>query len=116
VLFHDDRPVFSTPAHSVTKPRQTSDVVAHDSPPVQRRGDRLAPLADPFRADTSISVARTTSSANDSVGLSMSGGLPGARLDVVSPIAPPARLGGYDVQPSAVAHLLLRSPRGPPRP
>jgi hypothetical protein len=117
VLFQDGRPVFSKQVSSLTvNPRQTGNIVPQYSQLVRRRGDldRLAPLTDPFRVDTSIGGTQQASSRPDSVGLSTSGGLPESCIHAVSPVAPSARFVARDVQAGALAHLSVPSPRGPP--
>jgi hypothetical protein len=119
VLFQDGRPVFSkrlTPKPSGNILADQPQLVAHQPQPVRRSGDvdRLAPLADPFRVDRSISGTNVAPSGRGSVGLSTSGGLPVSSSDAISPVRSSARFMSREVHASSLAYLSARSPRGPP--
>jgi hypothetical protein len=116
ILFRDGRPVFSKWVSSLTNLTQAADGSAHQPRFVRPRGDldRLAPLSDPFSADRSVSGTHPTPGCHDSVGLSTSGGLPEVCIDALSLVAQSAHLLARDVLAASLAHLSLRSPRGPP--
>jgi hypothetical protein len=122
VLFQDGRPVFSKRISVLAakplpvNPTQTGNTFVHQPQLLRRRGDvdRLAPLSDPFRVDATIRGTNAASSGHDNVGLSTSGGLPASCIDAVNPVGPPARFVARDLQASALAHLSVQSPRGPP--
>jgi len=116
VLFQDRRPVFSKRVSDLpANLRHSSDISSRRSQVASRRDDdRLAPLDDPFRGDTSIRQAHTASLFDGGVGLSTSGGLPTPCIDAVSPtiVSAPLVAGGLELL--KLADLLSPSPRGPP--
>jgi hypothetical protein len=117
VLFQDGRPVFSKRASGPpARLRDVSDTSTHGSQVGSRRGgdNRLAPLDDPFRGDTSIRQAHTRPLFHAFVGLFTSGGLPASRSDAASPAIVSSRLVVRDGHLRTPSDLLSPSPRGPP--
>jgi hypothetical protein len=117
VLFRDGRPAFAQRARPLTvNLRQGAEIPARDSQLVRRGGlGPLVPLTDPFRRDTAVRGTRAgAGNADDSVGLSTSGGQPAAAVTTVNPLASSTELVTSDVQPRALTSSFPRSPRGPP--
>ena len=116
VLFQDGRPVFSKRVSDVPENLRHSRDTSTDGSQVEprRNDDRLAPLDDPFRGDTSIRQAHAASLFDGGVGLSTFGSLPAPCIDAVSPTIVSALLVARDVELRALADLLSPSPRGPP--
>jgi hypothetical protein len=107
VLFRDGRAVFSKRAG----PPQLSANLTR-----RRAGDpgHLDPLSNPFDSDVAIRAPRLTSSTEDCVGLSTSGGLPAPRMTAIGPLSPSTQLVTLDVHISALILLPSRSTRAPP--
>jgi hypothetical protein len=116
ILFHEGRPVFSKQVPSlavgVRLPGETSD---RDDRLESRRDDQhLAPLTDPFRAETSLRGPEARSSSPAGASLSTPRDLPCSRFGISSPLPRTARLIASDARAVETVRLRLRSPRGPP--
>lgn len=111
VLFRRGEPVFSKYVDSASVfPKKDRGVAGRRS--VAPRGDRLAPLDDPFRADPSLSQLRIIPISNVA-GLSTSGGLPASPTDLsASMTQTPHALPGIDS--AASPHFPSSAPRAPP--
>jgi hypothetical protein len=115
VLFRDGQPVFSKKAPSPTPSagqrhsvgEQRWQIIRYDS-------ESLAPLADPFRSETTVRQVLTSSESIGSAVLSTAGGLPRDRAGIASPAFFAAGFAVNDLAPSLSVPLSPRAPRGPP--
>ena len=108
VLFRDGRPVYSKRAPS--KPSDTA------GQPTVRKADNthLARLVDPFESDTAVRTVRVAPTVDVCIGLSTSGGIPSAAIELTGRLSLSTRLVSTRVSPRTPALLFPRSPRAPP--
>jgi hypothetical protein len=116
VLFRGDQPVFSkylpSSKLSVTQVGVTPAPGSPAVPPRHRR-DKLVPLEDPFRAETSLTRSRRLQAACGCAGLPSSGGLPPSPLDHFGSIVG-TRFIALGSQSEPLPYLFISSPRAPP--
>jgi hypothetical protein len=114
ILFQGGRPVFRKWARPVTPAVASRYPAPRPDASERSADDRLAPLEDPFRADTALRAVCVAAGSSDCVGLSTSGGLPGACRDVGGPLACASRLELIGDRRSPSTILDAPSSRGPP--
>ncbi len=117
VLFQSGRPVYSkwAPGYTASAEASRAQVPNYGSVSVHRTANaQLTPLIDPFGTDTGIRGTRASLGSDICVGLSTSGGLPGAPVESITRVMSSARLADGGVQHNLSAGLSPRSPRGPP--
>jgi hypothetical protein len=113
VLFRDGQPVFSKYEPSSRAPLVGATTRGKPASEPRSGGDRLVPLRDPFRAETSVSRPRGIPTSFAFVGLSTATGLPESPVDPSSSVAL-TRLSVFGAEPVALPPLLASSPRAPP--
>jgi hypothetical protein len=113
VLFHEGRAVYSKWAVPVTSATASGHLAQYTSIPRHQAAD-LAPLDDPFRTDLAVRAVASARGADDCGGLSLSGGVPAPRDDVVTPPAPSSDVPASAISLPSSATLGPFSPRGPP--
>jgi len=106
VLFRDGRPVFS----KRTKLSERAPRAAAHHPAT----NQLAPLTDPFQAETALRAPHAAAGDNICIGLPTSGGLPSPRIELVGRLPRSVRLVAGAVVPRPPALVLPGSPRAPP--
>jgi hypothetical protein len=116
VLFRDGQPVFSKYVPSSTAGLvETAGGRRWAAGQSRSDRDRLVPLRDPFRADTSLTRPRSIPTSWGFAGLSNSSGLPESGVELLGSVTR-TRLIAFDTERVALPHLLLSSPRAPPLP
>jgi len=108
VLFRDGRAVYSKRAAS--RPAESG------RPPTVGSADapHLAPLVDPFESDTAVRPVRVAPTVDVCIGLSRSGGLPYAPIELTGDLSFSAQLVAPRGSHRTPALLFVRSPRAPP--
>jgi hypothetical protein len=114
VLFQGGHAVFTKWTHLVTAGATKSHETAHADASSRTAADQLTPLDDPFRADLAMRPVRAAVGAGDYIGLSTSGGLPAASLDVAGSRVSSSVASIFGDSHLSSASVLPYSPRGPP--
>jgi hypothetical protein len=115
VLFQGGLPVFSKWAQAGAAMVGSGDIRRNAGVAPRTADAQLAPLEDPFSADTAMRAVRVVVGLGTFIGLSTSGGLP-ASCHATSGLPPAAGVSLCSVSVLASSPVLPRSPRGPPCP
>jgi hypothetical protein len=114
VLFQGNHPVFTKWMHPVAPDAAKSHATRHPDASPRSADDQLTPLDDPFRTDLAMRSVRVAVGAGEYIGLSTSGGLPAAGLDLAGSLAPSSDSSIASDSYLSSTSVIPYSPRGPP--